>query len=251
MRHSARAVRVTGASTASPKSELHRRRWFRGGLGLTLASVVAGALWYGWFPNYRPALKSGEVYGVDVSNHQGDIDWRAVARDDIRFAYLKATEGGDFIDKRFEKNWTGAGSADIDRGAYHFFTLCRPGADQARNFLRAAAVKDAELPPALDLELGGNCRARPPAQQVNAEIDAFVDLVEAETGRHMVLYVLGNWQELYPVPDDKASRPRWTRRLVLRPTGEWYIWQFTGAAKVAGVRGGVDLNVMRRDRTSS
>lgn len=103
-----------------------RRRW--GTLVRLVSELPTG-------PEVRRGLR------VDVSNHQGDIDWRAVARDDIRFAYLKATEGGDFIDKRFEKNWTGAGSADIDRGAYHFFTLCRPGVDQARNFLRAAAVK--------------------------------------------------------------------------------------------------------------
>jgi lysozyme len=227
------------------------RRWLRRGLGLTIAVVVAGAvLWYRWLPSYRPRLDATESYGIDVSSHQGDIDWQAVASDDIRFAYLKASEGGDLVDKRFAGNWDAAGDAGIERGAYHFFTLCRPGLEQARNFLRVAPLEDAELPPALDLELGGNCRARPTAQEVSAEVDAFVDLVEAESGRRLVLYVLGNWEELYPIQDDKSDRPRWARRLVLRPDGEWYIWQFSGAAKVKGIRGPVDLNVMRR-RSSS
>lgn len=213
--------------------------------GLAAAAAVAVAVWLWFFSHYRPHLEEGEVYGVDVSNHQGAIDWRAVAADDVRFAYIKATEGGDFVDRRFEENWQNAGAAGVDRGAYHFFTLCRPGADQARNFLRTATPGDAELPPALDLELGGNCRARPPVEQVNAEIDAFVELVEKETARTVVLYVLGNWEDLYPLPQAKADRPRWVRRIAFRPSGKWAIWQYSGVARVDGVRRPVDLNVMR------
>lgn len=237
-----------GRRSDTDNSEDRSARWRWVAAGMTVVGVAAAALWYLWFPTYRPRLEAGEVYGIDVSNHQGSIDWRAVAGDDIRFAYVKATEGGDFVDQRFRRNWDGAGDAGLGRGAYHFFTLCRSGADQARNFLRVAPLEDAELPPALDLELGGNCSARPTAKKVNAEVDAFVELVEAETGRDVVLYVLGNWEELYPMGDDKADRARWTRRLVLRPSGAWNIWQFSGVAHVDGVRGGVDLNVMRTDR---
>jgi lysozyme len=112
--------------------------------------AVAVARWI-WFPNYRPALVEGERYGLDVSNHQGAIDWERVAGDDIDFVYIKATEGGDFVDSRFEDNWRGAGAAGLDRGAYHFFTLCRTGADQARNFLDVVPHLEAELPLAIDL----------------------------------------------------------------------------------------------------
>lgn len=250
----ARHFDESGLVTESARSAISRslrrgKRWLLLVLGVLVGTaLVAAVLWYGWFPNYRPRLGSDEAYGLDVSNHQGEIDWHAVAADDIRFAYVKATEGGDFVDKRFEQNWENARAAGIARGAYHFFTLCRPGVDQARNFLRVVDLRDADLPPALDLELGGNCRERPTAEEVEAEVTAFVDIVEAETGRQVVLYVLGNWEELYPVPDDKSSRPRWIRRLVLRPSGQWYIWQFSGAAKVSGVTGGVDLNVMRTGR---
>jgi lysozyme len=61
--------------------------------------------WYGWLPRYRPDLREGESYGVDVSSHQGTIDWDRVAADDIEFAYVKATEGGDLVDARFDRNW--------------------------------------------------------------------------------------------------------------------------------------------------
>lgn len=217
--------------------------------GLAAVAALGAASWFWLFPHYRPSLERDEVYGVDVSNHQGAIDWRAVAADDIQFAYIKASEGGDFVDERFQENWQGAGDADIKRGAYHFFTLCRPGVDQARNFLRTTKLEDAELPPAMDLELGGNCRDRPPVEQVNAEIEAFVELVESEIGREVVLYVLGNWEDLYPVPRATADRPRWVRRIGLRPSGDWALWQFSGVARVDGVKGPVDLNVMRSGLT--
>lgn len=51
------------------------------------------------------------TYGIDVSAHQDTVDWEAVAGDKIEFAYIKATEGGDFVDDRFRENWVGAASA--------------------------------------------------------------------------------------------------------------------------------------------
>ena len=68
--------------------------------------------------------------------HQGPIDWQRVAGDGIGFVYMKATEGGDWVDATFAPNWAGARAAGLKVGAYHFFTLCRAGADQAANFLR-------------------------------------------------------------------------------------------------------------------
>lgn len=222
-----------------------RRRW--PWVAATLVIVVVGLLavarWV-WFPHYRPSLGEGDRYGLDVSNHQGEIDWEAVAGDDIEFVYVKATEGGDFVDARFDANWQGAGAAGLDRGAYHFFTLCRPGIEQARNFLDVVPHEDAELPLAVDLELPGNCSDRPPADDVLAEVDAFVDEVESATGRELVVYVLSDFHDRYPVLD-RLDRPRWERRIFLRPGGGWLLWQFTFDGDVDGISGGVDINVLR------
>ena len=87
-------------------------------------ALLAGSYqpgWFLWVPNWRPPLREGERYGIDVSAHQGTIDWVRAARDGITFAYVKTTEGRDFTDERFDENWREAG---LDRGAYHFFTLC-------------------------------------------------------------------------------------------------------------------------------
>jgi lysozyme len=130
--------------------------------------------WFGWLPNSRPALRLGERYGVDVSAHQGAIDWDRVVGDSISFAYIKATEGGDFVDERFTVNWAGARRAGIEVGVYHFFTLCTPGDVQARNFVGAAPPDGAAMPPAVDLELAGNCSVRPDPGTVQHELASFL-----------------------------------------------------------------------------
>jgi lysozyme len=221
-------------------------------LAISLAAVVivitavASGLWFFWLPEYRPGLAPGESYGVDVSAHQGRIDWAKVRTDHIRFAYIKATEGSDHVDRRFAENWSGASSAGIRVGAYHFFTLCTPGAAQAENFLRTVQLTPGSLPPALDLELAGNCKARPDAPTVEHEVSAFVDAVESRTGRPMMFYVGDEFSERYPFAT-RSGHERWIRRFLRHPSERtWSIWQVDSYAHVNGVHGKVDLDVMRR-----
>jgi lysozyme len=231
-----------------------KRRVAVGGAVVVLAGVLAALAWW-WFPHWRPALRNGERYGIDVSAHQGTVDWRRVAADGIEFAYVKATEGGDFRDDRFAENWSGAQQAGLDRGAYHFFTLCTPGAPQAANFLSLAPPDPAALAPAVDLELAGNCRARPARTAVVAELDAFLAAVEAAWGRQVVIYLGDDFEGRYEVRE-ALDRPLWLRRFLLRPRGAGVtIWQVHGYAKVDGITGRVDLNLMksqasRRNRSS-
>jgi lysozyme len=190
-------------------------------------------------------LREGERYGIDVSHHQEAIDWERVARDGITFAYIKATEGSDFTDARFDENWRGAEEAGLDRGAYHYFTLCTPGADQARHFLDVAPPESDALAPAVDLELAGNCSARPSPAVVDEQLDGFIRLVEDAWGREVVVYVGDDFEHVYQVRSE-LGRPLWHHRFLLRPDLDgWLIWQLHGYARVDGVVGGVDLDVMR------
>ena len=99
---------------------------------LVLAAVAASiGLLVIIYPWLEPARLLYDVHGIDVSHHQGKIDWPAVAVDGVGFAFIKATEGGDFVDPRFAENWKASAKAGIPRGAYHFFTQCRPATVQA------------------------------------------------------------------------------------------------------------------------
>ena len=233
-----------------PDGEPVRRNRRRGPVRLLLAVLALGLVlalaaalgWYVVLPQYRPALQAGETYGIDVSNHQGAIDWPAVAADDIAFAYVKATEGGDFVDRRFAANWQGAADAGLRRGAYHFFTLCRPGADHAANFLATAPPDPTALAPAVDLELSGNCSDRPEQAAVIAELEVFLERVERAWGRPALVYTNDDFDELYPVR--ALGRDLWEATYYRRPEGDrWTVWQVTSLAAVDGIAGRVDLDL--------
>ena len=74
-----------------------------GAIALAVLTAAFGGWWTPWASRY--------LQGVDVSWHQGAIDWRALAADNVAFAYIKATEGGDWADPRFAENWRGATAA--------------------------------------------------------------------------------------------------------------------------------------------
>ncbi len=216
-----------------------------------LVALAGAAGWVGLtygVPHYRPALQADERYGIDVSAHQGTIDWPAVAGDGIGAAYVKASEGSTFEDDRFASNWRAARDAGVDVGGYHFFTLCKEGEEQAANFLgrlRAVGADSSALPPVVDLELSGNCAARPPADVIQDRLRAFVSAVEAGTGQRVRLYVIGTFEQRYPLPADLADRERWARRLLVRPAEDgWAWWQVSSRARIDGIDGPVDLDVV-------
>ncbi|MDX6595947.1 MAG: lysozyme [Solirubrobacterales bacterium] len=215
-------------------------------MSATLAVIAAVAVfgWFVWLPAHRPSLRPGEVVGIDVSHHQGPIAWDRVAADGIGFAYIKATEGDDFVDERFAENWSASDEAGLRRGAYHFFTLCSPGAAQAHHFLDVVPPDPNALPPAVDLELAQNCSERPDPAALRRELQAYLAVVEAATGRRVVLYIGDDIEDRYAIRGE-LQPPLWLPRFLLRPSGDWLIWQTSAFAHVDGVEGRVDLDVMR------
>ncbi|MGP9536485.1 GH25 family lysozyme [Brachybacterium sp. AOP43-C2-M15] len=190
-------------------------------------------------------LTPDEAMGLDVSSHQGDIDWSQVAADGYSFAYIKATEGAGFIDSHFQENWEGALGAGVTPGAYHYFTLCSSGAEQAADFLAAAPPVDSALPPALDLEFDGACDELPEEAEVQTEIDAFTAAVEEAWGRRLVVYSSSEWREHYGLPVTDG-RPDWLFSAGERPAQEdWVVWQLRFDGTVSGISGGVDIDVIR------
>jgi lysozyme len=217
-------------------------------LALLSVAIVLGFSWT-YFSTFSPDRGRYPIRGIDVSHHQGVIDWQAVADDDVGFAYIKASEGGDYVDKDFATNVRAARDAGIAVGAYHFFTMCRPGAEQAANFLAQVKAVGAMLPPAVDLEYEGNCASRPDAKSVAEELAAFLALVEAALGKQAVFYLTYGFYDDYAA--SLPERPLWTRWIAWHPADEdWLIWQYHDKGTVKGIAGDVDLNVWQGDRAS-
>lgn len=215
---------------------------------LAAAALVAAyaLLSHGYIRFVYPSRAEFPVRGVDISHHNGRVDWARVRAAGYHFAYLKASEGATFRDSTYLRNRDAARRAGFVTGPYHFFTLCTPGRAQAQNLL-TVQPGDAgpSLPPALDLEFGGNCSARPPRDSVLAEVGRFLAVIDSAYGRQTVLYVTREFHEAYL--QGGTDHPLWVRSVFTRPrfAREWMFWQYAATGRVSGARGRTDLNAFR------
>ncbi|WP_173932068.1 GH25 family lysozyme [Chelativorans sp. Marseille-P2723] len=190
------------------------------------------------------------IHGTDVSKYQGEIDWGALRRSGIAFAFIKATEGGDMIDDFFQRNWMGAHAAGIPRGAYHFFYFCRPAIEQARWFIQHVPRERHALPPVLDMEwnhLSPTCRLRPSPETVRAEMQVFLDTVERHYGKRPIIYTSIDFFDDNGLSHFKGY-PFWLRSVAGHPDERygnhpWIFWQYTGTGVLPGINGNADINV--------
>ena len=124
-----------------------------GALALAGCSTVEmSGIGHTHLPANLPQPADFTVHGIDVSKYQGLIDWDRVRDSGVKFAWIKATEGGDNADSQFRRNWQLAKAAGIPRGAYHFVYWCRPWQEEMRWFEANVPVEDDALPPVLDVE---------------------------------------------------------------------------------------------------
>jgi len=189
-----------------------------------------------------PAPDGDRLAGIDVSHWQGRIDWARVADDGIAFAYIKATEGGDYVDPQFVANWDGAARAGVMRGAYHFYRPQTDAAAQAQQFLRTVGAHAGDLPPVLDVEVTDGRSAA----AIAAGVRTWLETVERATGVRPILYTrAGFWNQ---VGGGFGGYPLWVAHYgVAQPAipadwDRWTIWQHSDAGRVAGITGNVDLN---------
>lgn len=221
---------------------MHRRSV----VSLSLLVLAAIALVFA-YPYIETARIRYTVTGIDVSHHQKAIDWKRVAKANVSFAYIKASEGGDFLDTHFVRNWRDAKEAGIARGAYHFFRACKSGALQAKNFI-ARVPKDADmLPPVLDAEDTIPCPAGvAPLDQVQ-EIRAFLDAVETHYGCRPLIYTTPEYHRAY-LDGQLTGERYWLRSIHVPPlygAHDWVFWQYHHRGRRDGVEGDVDLNAFR------
>jgi GH25 family lysozyme M1 (1,4-beta-N-acetylmuramidase) len=210
----------------------------------TLAAILLPPLRVGAAPAGYPVL------GVDVSHWQGTISWPAVAAGGAKFAYVKATEGTNYVDPTFATNFPGAKGVGLYAGAY---TFARPdmsdGASQADYLLaHAPYVNDGRtLPPMLDLEWPPSGSSSPypcygmTAPQLVAWTHAFVDRIRARTGRPTTIYTNTNWWKLCMANDGTfGANPLFIASYTPNPpplpagwTG-WTIWQYASSGPLPG-----------------
>ncbi|MEM6590130.1 MAG: GH25 family lysozyme [Pseudomonadota bacterium] len=198
------------------------------------------------FTPYTPARFT--VHGVDVARFQGDVSWRLLRGAGIRFAFIKATEGGDLLDPKFKENWRAAGRAGIARGAYHFFYFCTDARTQARWFIKNVPRVKGALPPVLDMEwnpFSPTCTKRPPPATVRKEMRRFLKLVERRYGQRPIIYTTPDFYERNKL--GQMNEEFWLRAVAevperVYPGQSWRFWQYSSTGRLPGVAGNIDLN---------
>lgn len=94
------------------------------------------------------------IHGFDMSHHQGDVDWKEVAKDpNAGYIFLKATEGANFVDRKYKHNFREAKKAGLKVGSYHFFRPNVSGEEQYNLFISNIDYKAQDLIPIIDVEI--------------------------------------------------------------------------------------------------
>lgn len=225
-----------------------RRQVLYAGVGCALAVVLAAVVYYVSLPSAVVGELSRvefPIRGIDVSSHNGTIDFRAVKESGIDFVIIKATEGNGFKDPRFAYNVREARRAGLKVGAYHFFRFDADGVTQAINFMHSIRGRKLDLPAVVDLEEWTNPSAVPD-DTVASRLDGMLRHL-VENGYKVLIYTNKDGYDRF-VEKRFGDYPLWLCSFSRIDTPiDWTIWQYSHCGIVDGVKGRVDLNVFRGD----
>lgn len=193
------------------------------------------------------------MVGIDVSTHQGVIDWQAVADAGVEFAILRAgyrgsTEGKLYEDEQFRENFAGAKAAGLKVGVY-FFSQALNADEAAEEAEFACEILDGE---ALDLpvfydweEVSGGTRvgsaASVPMTQCAA---AFCEAVERR-GYTAGVYFNQTYGYGHLALEELQDYTLWLAEYGQTPGFRYHFdcLQYTDSGTVAGIEGTVDLDL--------
>jgi lysozyme len=185
--------------------------------------------------------------GIDVSHHQGKIDWEELMIDKgfdtiVDFVYCKVTEGADHLDTQWERNREKLNEMGVLNGAYHYFSTKTPPRPQAAHFLAHWDERDIDLPPVLDVEDEGFSD-----EDLIAKMQIWLTEVERVSGRRPVIYTSLNFYETKfrnRFPGYKFWLAAYSREPQYMTDEDVIHWQFSEKGDLPGV-GKVDVNVSK------
>lgn len=188
--------------------------------------------------------------GVDVSHHNGFVNWPQLKNEGIAFAYIKTTEGIAHTDRNYKNNYTDAKLSNVKVGTYHFYTFGLDGSMQAQHFIRNARVGSADLIPAIDVEhslINKYSNDKDYIEKVISELENLEMELYDYYGVHPIIYTNKDCYKLY-IKDRFTKNRIWMSDLHNEPNlkdNEWIIWQFSHTGKIKGAIGDIDLNYFR------
>lgn len=232
------------------KSKTNQRKWLWTTviIGFAFLMVIAVVLYVNRHRYFHPVLDASlaayPVQGVDISSHNGEVDFEKLVSTGVRFVIIKATEGGSYRDRKFAQNLARAREQGLKVGAYHFFRKGRAGDSQARHFLSVIGGIELDLPPIIDVEDWGNDK-RVEDATANANLAAMVAEMQS-AGVQPMIYTNGDGMKKY-YSGRYEHLPLWlcsfTAPDSIGAQAHHVLQQYSHWGNVDGIEGEVDLNV--------
>ena len=197
--------------------------------------------------NIKSKETTGKLYGIDVSHHQGKIEWKKVKKwknKRLIFVYVKATEGATYVDKTYKRNIKGAHESDFLVGSYHYFRTTSSIEDQFENFINTIDKNQQDLIPLIDVEEKSNWTD----EEFHKKFTAFLKKIEKYFGKKPMIYTVNSFYNL-----NLSGRYRDYHFLIgrygknapnMRDKSNWTVWQFSETGKVEGITKPVDIDVI-------
>jgi len=184
------------------------------------------------------------IIGIDISEKNNVSAWGDLAKNKIRFAYLKCTDGITSSIPRYASDKKNAKENGMLVGAYHWLNPRQDAAAQAEYFIKNASPSEDDLPPVVCLELYTTTKVI-----LEPKLKTFVETVETHTAKRPILYTSSaywkkymsdvEWCCDYPLWIDEPGTI-WPNQLY--PWAGWTFWQYSYQTRLPGVSGTPGLN---------
>lgn len=189
-----------------------------------------------------------EIHGIDISHHQGSIEWKKLAgakinNNPLTFIIIKATQGVGFTDKNFKDNFYNAREYGFIRGAYHYWSNITSPEEQAKFYIKKVNLEKGDLAPVLDVEDFPKTADIVSFQQ---NILKWLSIVEEEYGVTPIIYTGYKFKMDYLNSPIFNRYPFWMAHYYVSEVkykGEWKFWQHTDAGRLPGIKGYVDFDI--------
>ncbi|MBP3943576.1 glycoside hydrolase family 25 protein [Sphingobacteriaceae bacterium WQ 2009] len=193
---------------------------------------------------------AGQIFGIDISQYQGDIRWNEVNTINdqfpIDFIFIRATMGEKSVDKKYKVNWRKAASRAKLRGAYHYYRPNENSIQQANNFVKVVQLKPGDLPPVLDIEDRPRDRDM---EKLRLGLKRWLQLVENHYGIKPIIYSGDSYYKDF-LEKEFSDYTIWIANynfFVEEIHDTWNFWQFSERGTVRGIDEYVDLNIFNGD----
>lgn len=181
------------------------------------------------------------IEGIDVSHYQGHINWDQVVQGArISYVYLKATEGGTYVDDTYTRNLREVRRVGLNVGSYHFYRPNTSWQEQFENMTSIVKKESQDLIPIIDIEHRGSVNS----DKFIADLKTFIQKVTEHYGKKPLLYTYQKFYNRYLIHEFKDYHfmiAQYRNDSPLLNDGKDYImWQYTSSGTIPGIKGDVD-----------